>query len=109
MPTTLAKLPPLPFSHLTENPRLTHQQPFFNLILSAGNPKLASVFIPKAAPTLQRGETITMYEKCGMRIKAAEEAVKIKDVEALDRLRAGGGMGTVEGREIERLAAGLKR
>ena len=84
-------------------------QPFFNLILSAGNPKLASVFIPKAAPSLQSGETISMYEKCGMRIKAAEEAVKAKNVEAVDRLREAAGVGTVEGREIERLGAGLKR
>jgi hypothetical protein len=84
-------------------------QPFFNLLLSAGNPKLAATFIPKAAPSLQPGETIAMYEKCGMRIKAAEEAVKIKDVEAVDRLRAAAGVGSVEGREIERLGAGLKR
>lgn len=44
-----------------------------------------------------------------MRIKAAEEAVKIKDVEAVDRLREAAGVGTVEGREIERLGAGLRR
>ncbi|KAH7342777.1 vacuolar protein-like protein sorting vps16 [Rhexocercosporidium sp. MPI-PUGE-AT-0058] len=84
-------------------------EPFFTLILSAGNPKLASIFIPKAAPSLQSGETISMYEKCGMRVKAAEEAVKIKDAEAVDRLRDAAGVGTVEGREIERLGAGLKR
>ncbi|CZR57193.1 related to vacuolar protein sorting VACUOLELESS1 [Phialocephala subalpina] len=84
-------------------------EPFFALILSAGNPKLASIFIPKAAPSLQPGETISMYEKCGMRVKAAEEALKIKDVETIDRLRAAAGIGTVEGREIERIGAGLKR
>lgn len=84
-------------------------EPFFTLILGAGNPKLASVFIPKVAPALQPGETIAMYEKCGMRVKAAEEAVKIKDVETVDRLRNLAGVGTVEGREIERLGAGLKR
>jgi len=84
-------------------------EPFFALILSAGNPKLASIFIPKAAPSLQPGETISMYEKCGMRVKAAEEAVKIKDVESLDRLRNAAGIGTVEGRDIERLGASLKR
>jgi len=50
-----------------------------------------------------------MYEKCGMRVKAAEEAAKIKDVETVDRLRQAAGIGTVEGREIERLGAGLKR
>ncbi|KUJ22069.1 vacuolar protein-like protein sorting vps16 [Mollisia scopiformis] len=84
-------------------------EPFFALILSAGNPKLASIFIPKAAPSLQPGETIGMYEKCGMRVKAAEEAVKIKDVESVDRLRNAAGIGTIEGREIERIGAGLKR
>ncbi|KAL2075641.1 hypothetical protein VTL71DRAFT_584 [Oculimacula yallundae] len=84
-------------------------EPFFTLILSAGNPKLASIFIPKAAPSLESGETVSMYEKCGMRVRAAEEAVKIKDVEAVDRLRNAAGVGTVEGREIERLGAGLKR
>jgi vacuolar protein sorting-associated protein 16 len=50
-----------------------------------------------------------MYEKCGMRVKAAEEAVKIKAVETVDRLRAAAGVGTVEAREIERLGAALKR
>jgi hypothetical protein len=58
---------------------------------------------------MQPGETVVMYEKCGMRVKAAEEAVKIKDVETVDRLRNLAGVGTVEGREIERLGAGLKR
>jgi hypothetical protein len=50
-----------------------------------------------------------MYEKCGMKIKAAEEAVKIKDLESLDRLKAAAGVGTPEGNEIERLGAGLKK
>lgn len=93
-------------SHILTYPS---KQPFFTLILAAGNPKLASIFIPKAAPSLQPGEAIGMYEKCGMRVKAAEEAVKIKDVETVDRLRNAAGVGTVEGREIERLGAGLKR
>jgi hypothetical protein len=44
-----------------------------------------------------------MYEKCGMRVKAAEEAVKIKDAEAWSRLLEAAGRGTSEGREIERL------
>jgi len=86
-------------------------EPFFNEVLAAGNMRLASVFVGKAvqAGTLQQGESVRMYEKCGMRVKAAEEAVKTRDVEALDRLRAAAGVGTVEGREIERLGAGLKR
>lgn len=49
-----------------------------------------------------------MYEKCGMRLKAAEEAVKIKDLSALERLRVGS-QGTGEQREIERLVGSLKR
>lgn len=44
-----------------------------------------------------------------MRVKAAEEAVKIKDVAQVDRLREAAGVGSVEGREIERLGSGLKR
>lgn len=84
-------------------------QPFFTLILSAGNPKLASIFIPKAAPSLQAGDTIGMYEKCGMRVKAAEEAVKIRDLESLERLRMAAGVGTVEEREIKKLAQDMKK
>lgn len=44
-----------------------------------------------------------MYEKCGMRVKAAEEAVKIKDSEAWQRLWEAAGRNSTEGREIERL------
>ena len=44
-----------------------------------------------------------MYEKCGMRIKAAEEAVKQKNAEAWQRLLDAAGKGSQEGREIERL------
>lgn len=44
-----------------------------------------------------------MYEKCGMRVKAAEEAVKLKDAESWQRILDAAGKGTQEGREIERL------
>lgn len=44
-----------------------------------------------------------MYEKCGMRLRAAEEAVKLKDGQAWERLLEAAGRGTQEGREIERL------
>ncbi|KAG9253776.1 vacuolar sorting protein [Emericellopsis atlantica] len=77
-------------------------QPFYNLTLQAGNPRLAAVFIPKCTG-LEPGETIEMYEKCGMRIKAAEEAVKQKNQEAWQRLLDAAGKGSQEGREIERL------
>ncbi|KAK3333321.1 Vps16, N-terminal region-domain-containing protein [Cercophora scortea] len=77
-------------------------EPFFNQTLLAGNPRLAAVFIPKCTG-LEPGRTIEMYEKCGMRVKAAEEAVKIKDAEAWSRLLESAGRGTTDGREIERL------
>ncbi|KAL2169766.1 hypothetical protein VTG60DRAFT_5662 [Thermothelomyces hinnuleus] len=77
-------------------------QPFYNLILQAGNPRLAATFIPKCTD-LEPGQAVVMYEKCGMRVKAAEEAVKIKDAEAWTRLLEAAGRGTAEGREIERL------
>ncbi|KAI6767945.1 hypothetical protein HG530_005954 [Fusarium avenaceum] len=77
-------------------------EPFFNLTLQAGNPRLASVFVPKCTG-LEAGETITMYEKCGMRTKAAQEAVRLKDSESWERLLEEVGRGTQEGREIERL------
>lgn len=53
------------------------------------------------------GETITMYEKCGMQTKAAEEAVRLKDAEAWQRLLEAAGRGSQEGREIERLGSAV--
>ena len=44
-----------------------------------------------------------------MRVKAAEEAVKLKDAAALDKLIEAAGRDTAEGREIEKLAASLRR
>ncbi|KAK0623469.1 Vps16, N-terminal region-domain-containing protein [Immersiella caudata] len=77
-------------------------EPFFNQTLQAGNPRLAATFIPKCTG-LEPGQAITMYEKCGLRVKAAEEAVKIKDAEAWARLLEAAGRNTQEGQEIERL------
>ncbi|KAK6950407.1 hypothetical protein Daesc_008735 [Daldinia eschscholtzii] len=77
-------------------------EPFFNQILQAGNPRLAASFIPKCT-NLEPGAAITMYEKCGMRVKAAEEAVKAKDADAWARLLEAAGRNTLEGRDIERL------
>ncbi|KAI0816380.1 vacuolar protein sorting-associated protein [Xylaria sp. FL0064] len=79
-------------------------EPFFNLILQAGNARLAAIFIPKCT-NLEPGAAITMYEKCGMRVKAAEEAVKAKDADAWMRLLEAAGKTTSDGREIERLGA----
>jgi hypothetical protein len=61
-------------------------QPFFNEILGAGNTKLAAVFIPKCTST-SLSDRIEMWIKCGMAVKAAEEAFKAKDTAALDQLR----------------------
>ena len=44
-----------------------------------------------------------MFEKCGMRTKAAEEAVRLKDVDSWERLLEDAGRNTTDGREIERL------
>ncbi|KAI1451138.1 vacuolar protein sorting-associated protein 16 [Annulohypoxylon stygium] len=79
-------------------------EPFFNQILQAGNARLAAVFIPKCM-NLEPGAAITMYEKCGLRVKAAEEAVKMKDADAWTRLLEAAGKNTPEGRDIERLGA----
>ncbi|CCF45015.1 hypothetical protein CH063_14233 [Colletotrichum higginsianum] len=48
-----------------------------------------------------------MYEKCGLRVKAAEEAVKLKDAEAWGRLLEAAGRGTQEGRDIERIGSAV--
>ncbi|CAJ2506086.1 Uu.00g002160.m01.CDS01 [Anthostomella pinea] len=79
-------------------------EPFYNQILQAGNARLAAVFIPKCT-NLEPGAAITMYEKCGLRIKAAEEAVRAKDAESWARLLEAAGRTTPEGRDIERLGA----
>jgi hypothetical protein len=83
-------------------------QPFYNQTLQAGNPRLAATFIPKCTG-LEPGQTVAMYEKCGMRVKAAEEAVRTKDAEAWSRVLEAAGRGTSEGREIERLGATVFR
>ncbi len=69
---------------------------------------MAAVFIPKCT-SLQQGETIEMYEKCGMRLKAAEEAIKLKKEDEWKRLLEAAGRGTQEGREIERLGVAAFR
>lgn len=79
-------------------------QPFYNLTLQAGNPRLAAYFVPKCSG-LEPGDAIKMYEACGMRVKAAEEAVRVKDAESWQRLLELAGRSTQEGREIERLGS----
>ncbi|KAK4944573.1 Vacuolar protein sorting-associated protein 16 [Elasticomyces elasticus] len=61
-------------------------EPFYNEVLGAGNTRLASSFIPKST-NLQPAERIEMWVKCGMVVKAGEEAVKAKDLNSLESLR----------------------
>lgn len=61
-------------------------QPFFNESLGAGNPKVASLYIPKCT-TLTVAERVEMWVKCGMISKAGEEALKAKDRNLLEDLR----------------------
>lgn len=76
--------------------------------MQAGNPRLAAVFIPKCTG-LEHGATIAMYEKCGLRVKAAEEAVKLRDQEAWAGLLEAAGRNSNEGREIEKLGQNVFR
>lgn len=59
--------------------------PFFNECCAAGNTKLASGFISKCAG-LRPMERVEMWIKCGMVLKAGEEALRVKDVRALELL-----------------------
>lgn len=87
--------------------------PFYSLVLQAGNPRLAGVFVGKCVAAGELGDepkqAVGMYERCGMRVKAAEEAVRHKDAEGFARVLEAAGRGTAEGREIERLGAVFKR
>ncbi|KAL5046114.1 hypothetical protein BDW71DRAFT_182838 [Aspergillus fruticulosus] len=60
--------------------------PFYNEILGAGNTKLASIFVPKCT-SLSAEERIEMWVKCGMIVKAGEEAFKARDVNTLELLQ----------------------
>ncbi|KAL3432443.1 Vps16, N-terminal region-domain-containing protein [Aspergillus tetrazonus] len=79
-------------------------EPFYNEILGAGNTKLASVFVPKCT-NLPAEERIEMWVKCGMIVKAGEEAFKAKDINTLELLQAkASGPSAVEiGRMINQL------
>lgn len=65
-------------------------EPFYNEVLAAGNLRLAELFVPKCTG-LDVRERIEMYVKCGAIVKAAEEAGKAKDLEALLELRTKAG------------------
>ncbi|KAK6384535.1 Vacuolar protein sorting-associated protein 16 [Exophiala oligosperma] len=61
-------------------------EPFYNEVLGAGNTRLAASFVPKCT-NLQPAERIEMWVKCGMIVKAGEEALKAKDLASLESLR----------------------
>lgn len=78
---------------------------FYNEILSAGNTKLASSFIPRCTdlPVVDR---IEMWIKCGMVAKAGEEALKAKDLNSLELLRTKASGSAAS--DIERMITQLK-
>ncbi|KAA8914859.1 Vps16, N-terminal region-domain-containing protein [Sphaerosporella brunnea] len=80
-------------------------EPFFNEVLSAGNTKVAATFVAKCT-NVQYQERIDMYMRCGLIMRAADEANRAKDVAALETLR-GKAMGRDQV-EIERLIKILK-
>jgi vacuolar protein sorting-associated protein 16 len=81
-------------------------EPFFSALLAAGNPRLASIFIPKSTNSTS-AERVEMWVKCGMIKQAAEEAAKSKDLKKLEELKS---LSTRPGEatEIERLISALK-
>ena len=54
--------------------------------MGAGNTKLASLFVPKCT-NLPVEDKVEMWVKCGMIVKAGEEALKAKDFNTLELLR----------------------
>ncbi|KAI9816858.1 MAG: hypothetical protein M1827_001503 [Pycnora praestabilis] len=80
-------------------------EPFFNEILAAGNSRLAAAFVPKCTG-LSAKEREEMWVKCGMLAKAGEEALKAKDLAALQNLRAKASGGTVG--ELDKMIAQLR-
>ena len=60
---------------------------YFNTLLSAGNTRLASAFIPKCT-TLTAQQRSEMWVKCGQPANAGRELAKVKDVNAIELLRA---------------------
>lgn len=62
-------------------------EPFFNEVLGAGNARIAGLFVPKCTGLIHK-ERMEMFVKCGLVGKAAEEALKAKDLEGLKELRS---------------------
>ena len=84
-------------------------EPFFNEVLAAGNTRVASIFIPKCTG-LTTAERVEMWVKCGLFVKAGEEAVKAKDREKLEELRErASGSAAVELERMLGMMAGGRR
>ena len=79
---------------------------FLNEITRIRQIKLAAVFIPKCT-ALTYTERIEMWVKCGMVVKAGEEALKAKDRAALEDLRNKATANTVL--EIDRMITQLQK
>ena len=79
-------------------------QPFFNEVLSAGNTRTAALFIPKCTG-LPATDRIEMWVKCGLVVRAGEEALKAKDMNSLAELKAKATGNAVH--EIERMIGQL--
>ncbi|KAK7180323.1 hypothetical protein DPSP01_012000 [Paraphaeosphaeria sporulosa] len=62
-------------------------EPYFNEILGAGSTRVASVFIPKCTG-LSVAERVEMWMKCGLVVRAGEEASKAKDRGLLEEVSA---------------------
>ncbi|KAH7138780.1 Vps16, N-terminal region-domain-containing protein [Dendryphion nanum] len=83
-------------------------EPFFNEVLGAGNTRVASLFVPKVA--LPAAEKVEMWIKCGLLVKAGEEAVKAKDRALLESVREkAGGSAAVEIERMLGMMSGGKR
>lgn len=85
---------------------LTKNQPFYNEVLGAGNTKLASSFVPKCT-NLPVEERIEMWVKCGMIVKAGEEAHRTRDVDTLELLRTKASGSAIS--EIDRMINQLRK
>ena len=77
-------------------------EPFFNEVLAAGNARVAGLFVPKCTG-LSHKERMEMFVKCGLVGKAAEEALKAKDLEGLKELR-----GKAAGRDAQEVERAIK-
>lgn len=72
-------------------------EPFFNECLAARNLKVASGFVSRCT-NLTAADRMDMYVRCNMVVKAGEEAVRVKDVNALQVLR---GRSKVQSEQLE--------